>query len=207
MPFYHELIVQKSWQLLQSLRKKYDFILIGGWAVFLYARSLKSKDIDLVLTFDQLEKLRSGFPVTKNNRLKKYEAKTGSTEIDIYVPFYSNPGLPAEELAKFTTNLTGFQTIKPEALAILKQKALLSRKDSVKGRKDLLDLFSLFRLAEFNWPEYQEIIEKYQFQPAIKEIKEIIKQTRSLPEINLNPHQMAKLKKKLPPNLYSLNLR
>ena len=207
MKFYHDLIVQKSWRLLQSLRKKYDFILIGGWAVFLYARSLKSKDIDLVLEFNQLEKLKNDFPVTKNNRLKKYEAKSEGLEIDIYVPHYSSPGLPAEELAKFTTSLSGFKTIEPEVLVILKQKALLSRKDSLKGRKDLLDIFGLFSLVEFNWQRYQQIIKKYQLQLTTKEIEEIIKKTHRLPEINLNPHQMARFKKKILPNLYAINLR
>jgi len=55
MPYYHDLIAQKSWQLLQSLGKKFDFVLIGGWAVFLYTGALKSKDIDLILDYPQLE--------------------------------------------------------------------------------------------------------------------------------------------------------
>lgn len=40
MPFYHNLITQKSWEVLKKLKAKYDFILIGGWAVFLYTKSL-----------------------------------------------------------------------------------------------------------------------------------------------------------------------
>jgi len=75
MTYYHNLITQKSWQVLQNFKKEYQFILIGGWAVYLYCQTLKSKDIDLVLAYDQLEKLKQKYPVEKNNRLKKYEVK------------------------------------------------------------------------------------------------------------------------------------
>lgn len=102
MNFYHELITQKSWELLVKLRQNYDFILIGGWAVYLYTHALKSKDIDLVLPYEELEKLKEEFMVSKNERLKKYEAKAEGLEIDIYLPYFSNPGLPAEELRKFS---------------------------------------------------------------------------------------------------------
>ena len=120
MNFYHSITTDKSWQLLLNLRKKYKFILIGGWAVFLYTRALKSKDIDVVIEFSELEKLRDEFIITKNNRLKKYEAKAEGLDIDIYVPFYSNPGLPAEVLKEFVVNLEGFKVPQKEILAILK---------------------------------------------------------------------------------------
>jgi hypothetical protein len=58
MAYYHDLITDKSWQILQSLAYEYKFILIGGWAVFLWTQSLKSKDIDVVLEFTDLEKIR-----------------------------------------------------------------------------------------------------------------------------------------------------
>ena len=44
--FYQDLITQKSFEALQNLKREFDFILIGGWAVFLYTKDLKSKDID-----------------------------------------------------------------------------------------------------------------------------------------------------------------
>src|SRR3990172_12655467 len=108
MDYYSELVTQKSWQLLTELRKNFSFILIGGWAVFLYTQALKSKDIDLVLEFSELEKMRQKFPLSKNERLKKYEVRVEEVEIDLYLPFYSNPGLPAEEIKKWTQGLEGF---------------------------------------------------------------------------------------------------
>lgn len=201
MNFYHDLIVKKSWELLKNLNRKYKFILIGGWAVYVYTQALKSKDIDLVLSFSELEKLKEEFEVFKNDRLKKYEARAEEMEIDIYVPFYSNPGLPAEEIEKFTTSLEGFRVPRKETLAILKQKALLARKDSVKGKKDLADLVSLFRLADFDWGKYHQIIKKYKLKNWVKTTYDIIKQTRAFEELGLNIHQTATLKRKLLPNL------
>ena len=40
MQYYHEIVTEKSFKFLQGLKKRYRFILIGGWAVFLYSRSL-----------------------------------------------------------------------------------------------------------------------------------------------------------------------
>lgn len=112
MNFYHDLITQKSWRALQKLRQNYNFILIGGWAVFLYTHALKSKDIDLAMEHQDLEKLRAGFSTAKNDRLKKYETRYDEVEIDIYVPFYSNPWLPADlnvhKMARFKKRILPF---------------------------------------------------------------------------------------------------
>jgi len=199
MDFYYDLITQKSWKTLQELKKKYEFILIGGWAVFLYTKALKSKDIDLVMGYEELEKLKGEFEVSKNERLRKYEARKEEMEIDIYVPFYSNPGLPAEELKKFSTHLEGFEVVEKEILAILKQKALMERANTVKGRKDLADLVSLFQLEDFAWQKYKRIIDEYELKEYLKFIREVIRETREIEEIGLNVHQMARFKKRILP--------
>lgn len=201
MSYYHNLITDKSWKLLQKLKGAYDFILIGGWAVFLYTHVLKSKDIDLVVEYDELERLKEEFEVSKNDRLKKYEARLAEIEIDVYVPFYSNPGLPAENLKNFTVNLEGFKTVRKEILVILKQKALSQRAYTVKGRKDLIDLVSLFGLEDFDWDRYKKIVKKYRLEKYSKCFDELIRETRQLEELNLNVHKMAQLKKKVLPHL------
>ncbi|MEK7566016.1 MAG: hypothetical protein AAB506_03150, partial [Patescibacteria group bacterium] len=96
--FYNDLVTQKSWQTLQDLRGRLDFILIGGWAVYLYAKALKSKDIDLIINYDQLERFKPEFEVIKNDRLKKYEARREEVQIDIYLPHYSNIRIPLEDI-------------------------------------------------------------------------------------------------------------
>ena len=87
--FYQEMVTQKSWQILQNLKKQVAFILIGGWAVFLYTNSLKSKDIDVIIDYGQLEDLKRTGNVYKNERLRKYEIKREGVDIDIYLPFFS----------------------------------------------------------------------------------------------------------------------
>lgn len=201
MQYYHDLITQKSWQLLQNLKKKYDFVLIGGWAVYLYSQTLKSKDIDLILNYSQLEKLKEDFPVVKNDRLKKYEAKTEETDIDIYLPYYSELGLPVEEINKYTVLLEGFKVPELEILVLLKTKAFQERKDSVKGRKDLLDLVSLLRLEAFNFQKLKDIATNYQKNDLLSLMQESIKTVAQIEELNLNSHQMARFKKRVLPLL------
>ena len=199
MDFYHNLITEKSWKLLIKLRKNYDFILIGGWAVFLYTKALKSKDIDLVVDYEELSKLKKEFDVFKNDRLKKYEARSAEVEIDIYVPFYSNPGLPAEDLRNFSLSIEGFKTVEKEILAILKQRALMDRIHSVKGRKDLIDLISLISSEDFYWDRYRKTLKGYGLQEYLRFAKEEIAKVREINEIGLNVHKMARLKKKILP--------
>ena len=201
MDFYHDLITQESWQVLQSLRSKFNFILIGGWAVFLYTHALKSKDIDLVLDYKDLEKVKKEFTLTKNDRLKKYEARNEEIQIDIYVPFYSNPGLPAEDLKQFVANIEGFSSIEKEVLALLKQKALIERAHSSKGRKDLIDLVSLFMLEDFDFAKYRKIASGYKLAEYMKKTHDLLKTTSSLMELDLNEHKMARLKKSILPKL------
>ena len=92
MVYYRDAVTQKSWQLLTELTRKFRFVLIGGWAVWLYTKQLKSKDIDIVVDLSQLVKLKTRFDLVKNNRLKKYEFRNGEVQVDVYTPYYSFPG-------------------------------------------------------------------------------------------------------------------
>ncbi len=201
MTYYHQLITEKSWQVLRGLKKEYHFILIGGWAVFLYTQGLKSKDIDLVIDYSQLAKLKEKLGLVKNNRLKKYETRKEEIEIDIYVPFYSNPGLPAEEIDKYRQIKSGFWLPKKEVLLILKQHAYQERKNSVKGRKDILDIFSLLLLDDFDWEEYQRLIFRYKKEKLLRSLKKALETTFEAPELDLNKHKFKRLKKKWLENL------
>jgi len=201
MQYYHDLITQKSWQLLLSLKKKYDFVLIGGWAVYLYGQTLKSKDIDLIINYPVLEQLKEEFTVVKNDRLKKYETKTEETDIDIYLPYYSELGLPADEVIKLTTMLENFKVPDVEILALLKAKALLERKNSVKGRKDLIDLVSLFSLEGFDFKKLGQHARKFQSENLLRVIVEKVKSTTKIDELNLNVHKMAEFKRRTLPKL------
>jgi len=46
---WHEELTEKSWNALKDVRKLADFIVIGGWAVYFWARRLKSRDVDICI--------------------------------------------------------------------------------------------------------------------------------------------------------------
>ena len=81
--YWNESLTKASWESLQTFSKEYDFILIGGWAVYLWTKQHKSKDIDIVIDFNTLGKLKKDFDVTKNDRLKKYEIQRDKFDVDI----------------------------------------------------------------------------------------------------------------------------
>lgn len=199
--FYHDLITEKSFKILQDLRKKFKFILIGGWAIFLYAKSLKSKDIDIIIDYDELEKIRKEYDVFKNDRLKKYEIKIEKTDVDIYLPYFSNLGLKIEEIQNYCQSLEGFLVPTLEVLLILKTYTFQERKGTNRGRKDLIDIFSLLMGEQIDWQKYKELIEKYNLKNLNEEFKKIISSQKSLSELNLLNHQISKLKKEVLKNL------
>ena len=132
MDYYRDIITEKSWATLQAMAKDYSFVLIGGWAVWLWTERLKSKDIDIVIDFSTLSKLKQRYHMTKNDRLKKYEAVDGPVQIDIYVPHWSVLGIPAEDILGMSIAKEGFRVLPPEALFVTKQIAYSARAGSVK---------------------------------------------------------------------------
>jgi len=197
MEFYHDLITKKSFKILQDLKKKFDFILIGGWAVFLYSKGLKSKDIDIVIDYDELAKIKGEFDLFKNERLRKYEIKIEEIDIDIYLPHFSNLGIPVEEIKNYAQSREGFLAPWPELLLVLKVYAFQERKGTVKGQKDLIDIFSLINGGEIDWKRYKKLIEKYSLSEVNEGFKKLISSTVAVPELNILNHQMARLKKKI----------
>jgi len=197
MEYYHDLITEKSFKILQDLKREFDFILIGGWAIFLYTKALKSKDIDIIVDYDELEKFKKEFDIVKNERLKKYEAKIEQIDIDIYLPYYSNIGLRVEEVKKYTQSIEGFEVPIPEILLILKTYTFFQRKNTTKGRKDLIDIFSLLSKEIINWQEYKELIKKYNLETLNQKLKETISSAKIIPELHLLNHQISRLKKKI----------
>ncbi|PIS34689.1 MAG: hypothetical protein COT37_01365 [Parcubacteria group bacterium CG08_land_8_20_14_0_20_43_9] len=196
--FYHDLITEKSFKILQKLKGKLNFILIGGWAVFVYAKNLKSKDIDIIVDYDQLETLRKEFEIFKNERLKKYEIKNEDIDIDIYLPHFSEIGIPVEDIiSDYSRNIEGFSAPTPEVLLILKLYAFSSRQSSNKGKKDLIDIFSLLSIDMIDWKRYRDIIKKYNFQELNQGLIKMVSSQRAVPELNLSNHKIARLRKSI----------
>src|SRR3989344_1709977 len=150
MDYWNDIITEKSWEILQKIKKlPIDFILIGGWATYLWTKMHKSKDIDIIIkNFDDLKYLKENYDLRKNDRLKKYEIKIEDIDIDIYVPYYSNLTMDISEISKHTTKIENFNVVSPEVLLILKQGAERDREYSVKGDKDRIDIVALLLFSE-----------------------------------------------------------
>src|SRR3989338_4054937 len=163
MEFWNSLLTEKSWNLLKELSKKdFKFILIGGWAAYLWTKLHKSKDIDLIVPdFKDLEYLKKNYDLRKNDSLKKYEIKFEEIDIDIYVPYYSKLTLPIEEIKSHAAKIENMQVVSPEILLILKQGAELDRKDSVKGAKDRVDIMALLLFSEIDFNKYNSLLAKH----------------------------------------------
>ncbi len=195
MQFYHNLIIEKSFEYLKNLKKIYRFILIGGWAVYLYSKSLKSKDIDIIVDYDELAKIKETMEIIKNERLKKYEINAGNFDVDIYAPHYSDLGIKIEKIKNNLANKEGFIVPVLEILFLLKLFAWHNRCGTAKGQKDELDIFSLAFLSEFDWRKYSKFVEEFNFLKHNKEFINLLKNTHSIKELNINEQKMAKMRK------------
>ncbi len=184
MDFYNDIITAKSWQTLQDLKRAVTFVLIGGWAVWLYTKALKSKDIDIIVSYDQLEKLKKRYPVVKNERLKKYEALDDMASIDIYLPHWSSIGMPVEDVLKKTHTIDTFVVPTVDVLLALKGYVYGQRKLTAKGQKDRLDILSL-------------LVAQLPMQPLQNEITSLIWETKKIPELGINEYAWSKRKKLL----------
>lgn len=201
MDFYNDLITQKSWKTLQDLKRKIDFVLIGGWAVYLYTKALKSKDIDIIVSYDILSKLKRFFPIAKNDRLKKYQARNEEVQIDIYLPFYSNLGIAAEEIVSETDTMETFVLPKAEMLLILKQCTHRERGLSAKGQKDMLDIISLLAKTSIDWEHYHKLLAKFEMKNYAPALLALLKHHTHLPQLGINQFAFSRLKKRIAANL------
>ncbi len=199
MEFWNSLLTEKSWKILQGLKKEpYHFIVIGGWAAFLWTRQHKSKDIDIILpNIKDLDFLKQKYDLKKNDNLKKYEICFGEIDLDIYVPYYSRLTLPVEDIKKETVKIEGIEVVSPEILLILKQGAELDRRDSVKGQKDRIDIMTLVCFAPIDFKKYLLLLKKYNLDEYRVRLKEIIATFTDIKYLNINQREYAKIKKEL----------
>ena len=191
--FWNSLLTEKSWEILQELKKEYEFILIGGWAIYLLTKQKKSKDVDIVVSIKELEKLKKE-NLSKNDNLKKYEIKRGEIDIDIYTEYYSKLAIPVEDIKEYTIKTEGFSVPKPEIMLILKQAAYKDRENSIKGEKDLIDIASIIFLLNLDFNFYLKILKKYKMETFLDELARLIKNFKDYNSLNLTPREL-KIKK------------
>ena len=201
MEFWNKIILEKSWEVLQKISKEFDFILIGGWAVCLWTNSQKSNSIDIIIEYETLDYLKGNYYLRKNDHLKKYEIIVDEVDIDIYLPYFSNLGIPIEEIIIHKVKVKGFTTLPAELLLILKQKAEIDRRDSIKGQKDSVDILNLLMSLDIDWEKYREYVEKYNFREYKRELFHIINAFDMLEYIGMNPREYKVWKKAILGNL------
>lgn len=194
--FWNSTLTEKSFSILLGLKKlPFEFVVIGGWAAYLWTKAHKSKDIDILLkNFEDMKYLKDHYILKKNDNLKKYEIKIDEIDIDIYVPFYSKLALPVEECIAHTAKIDGIEVVSPEILLILKQGAEIDRRDSVKGEKDRIDVMSLLIYSPVDFRKYSVLLKKDKIEHYFQRLKEIINGFKNIEYIGLNPREF-KLKK------------
>lgn len=207
MEFWNETLTKASWEKLIQLAKEIKFALIGGWSAYLWTGLHKSKDIDIIIDYDTLLKLQKEYRLEKNDRLKKYEIKFDKFDIDIYLPAYSNLVIPPEDiLEKYVVKIKGIMTVIPEALLVLKQGAEIERRNSIKGKKDAIDLLTLLIYAEINLKKYKDLLSKYKKERYTEELAIVIRNfdARDLQYLGIDFVKFKKWKKKILAELKSL---
>jgi hypothetical protein len=86
-------------------------------------------------------------------------------------------------------------------LLILKIKTHFERRGTTKGKKDLIDLFSLLKEEKINWQKYKELIKKYNLKEINLKFRNLVSSQGAIPELGLLNHQIARLKQKILKNL------
>lgn len=194
MEYWHDLITEKSWKILQELKGRFNFVLIGGWAIYLWTKGLKSRDIDIIVDFNVLEILKKEYELRKNDSLKKYEIIIGEVDIDIYVPYFSKLGIPIEDIEAESSFIEGFKVANKELLLIMKQIAEESRSMSEKGEKDRIDILSILFFSDFNFKKYLKMLKKYNKEEYYTKLLSLVKGFKENKYFGMTPRQL-KLKK------------
>ena len=177
------------------MKGAFPFVLIGGWAVYLWTRSQKSKDVDIIVDIPVMAELKKRYDVRKNDRLKKYEIKIDEIDVDIYVKHYSELTVPVGMIE--TAKIEGFEVARPEFLLALKQGAEHARGESVKGGKDRIDIMSLLVKCSVDFAAYRRLLEKAGRRELFPRLISIVKGFDGYSHLGLNPRQFKLEKKSL----------
>lgn len=174
--FWADIATKASWEKLVEISKEFDFVLIGGWAAYLWTGAHKSKDIDIIVDHGTLSYLKRNYDLSKNADLRKYEIKFGKFDIDIYVPFFSKLIIPEDDLInEQSTVVNGIKTVAAEALLVLKQSAEMQRRGTPKGMKDEVDMLTILLYAGIDWKKYAAILKEYGLENYKGELLKVVK--------------------------------
>jgi hypothetical protein len=183
---WRDEVVERSWRVLGELKGFADFVLIGGWGVYLWTRKLKSRVIDVYIDQEDFYRLQSeltqrGYALKRNVRLRKFEALIGDVEVDIYTPFVSRLVVPCLDVFErgLYSVIEGFKVAVPEVLLLLKAQAAQDRWHAEKGLKDRVDIISLLKFADVKRDVLEQMLRKYDAQSTLRDvIKRAVSESR-----------------------------
>lgn len=149
-------VYERSFEEAQAIARAVpQTVLIGGWAVWCFNPQLKSREIDLLVSPQDLwrlsQHLRSrGFVETSGRNLQKKGFRSlhedASVDVDVYDTVIG-PYRVEEIVSRWTQRDLGgvpVRVLGPTELIVLKLRAAEDRRGSEKGSKDLADLLALF---------------------------------------------------------------
>ena len=183
---WRDEVIERSWRVLGELKGFADFVLIGGWGVYLWTRKLKSRDIDVYIDQENFYKLQSdltlrGYALKRNVRLMRFEAVIGDVEVDIYTPFMSKLVIPCSDVfdRKLYSMIEGFKVAVPEVLLLLKAQAAKDRWHAEKGLKDRVDIISLLKFADVKRDVLDQVLKEYDTRHELRDaVKRAISESR-----------------------------
>jgi hypothetical protein len=183
---WRDEVVERSWRVLGELKGFADFVLIGGWGVYLWTRRLKSRDIDVYIDQENFYKLQSdltlrGYALKRNVRQMEFKALISDVEVDIYTPFMSKLVVPCSDVfeRKLYSMIEGFKVAVPEVLLLLKAQAAKDRWHAEKGLKDRVDIISLLKFADVKRDVLDQLLREYDTQHKLRDaVKRAISESR-----------------------------
>jgi hypothetical protein len=183
---WRDEVVERSWRVLSELKGFADFVLIGGWGVYLWTRKMKSRDIDIYIDQENFYKLQSeltqrDYALKRSVRLRKFEALIGDVEVDIYTPFMSRLVVPCLDVfdRRLYSVIEGFKVAIPEVLLLLKAQAAKDRWHAEKGLKDRVDIISLLKFADAKLDVLEQMLREYDTRDTLRDaIKRAVSESR-----------------------------
>lgn len=198
MEFWNSDITGESWNQLISLSKKYKFVLIGGWAIYMYTKLQKSRDIDMVVDYVQTRPLFADFQMRNNPSLRKYEIKFQKFNVDVYTPFYSRLSVSPQDLLNNYRVIENIMVPRVEEMLILKPGAFYDRKSSIKGQKDRVDIAGLVFYSTVDYSRLRVLLNQYKKESYMDLLLDAVGNIdrHLLPYLNLNESTYSKIRKR-----------
>lgn len=150
-----------SLRLLRSMPKELDFVLIGGWAVYMYIGAQKSQDIDIVIGYDHINYFRQ-FGINEYRGGKVRYSNVNGVIVDLFIEDYIDTDMP------FPSAIIGDNYVKIENIKVVDKNLLLLLKlwgyfsaDEIKHRKDIIDVVSLLFYGGIDLRNVKEYADRF----------------------------------------------